>query len=81
MPCWGRFRGVLEDSTVVVEREFALSGGFIAFFVSLDEAMISLIRLPGRLCSTVFVRRSLRFFGRENATIISSNPSCPRRCL
>jgi hypothetical protein len=77
----GRSCGVLEDSTVVVERGFVLPDGIIVFPASRDEAMISLMRLPGRSFSTVFVRTSLRFFGRENATLISSNPSCQRRCL
>jgi hypothetical protein len=78
MLCGGRSGWALVDLPPVVERRFARSGDFVVV-VSRDEAMISLIRLPGRSLRTVLVRRSPRFFGREKATIISSNPSCPRR--
>jgi hypothetical protein len=72
--------GVSVDSPPVVERRLALPGGFVVV-VSRDEAVVWIMRLPGSLLRTVLVRRSLIFFGQEKATTISSNASCPMRCL
>jgi hypothetical protein len=80
MLCGGSSGGALVDPPSVAERRFALLVGFIVV-VSRDEAMISLMRLPGSSLRTVLVSRSPRFFGREKATTISSNTLCPRRCL
>jgi hypothetical protein len=75
----GGSRGVLGEAVIV--RGVVLFCSPRALAACRDEVIISLMRLPGRSLRTVWVSRSLRFLGLENATIISLNPSWPRRCL